>query len=54
MAKNIWLNTQDSFVAGDDDQAIFRWAGADVDSFIALDGKINQLIQSFRVLLVYR
>ena len=49
MAKNIWLNTQDSFVAGDDDQAIFRWAGADVDSFIALDGKINQLIQSFRV-----
>ena len=49
MAKNIWTNTDDSFVAGDDDQAIFRWAGADVDSFIALDGKINQLIQSFRV-----
>ena len=49
MAKNIWTKTADSFVAGDDDQAIFRWAGADVDSFIALDGKINQLIQSFRV-----
>ena len=49
MAKNIWDKTEDSFVAGDDDQAIFRWAGADVDSFIALDGKINQLIQSFRV-----
>ena len=49
MAKNIWNKTDDSFVAGDDDQAIFRWAGADVDSFIALDGKINQLIQSFRV-----
>ena len=49
MARNIWDNTDDSFVAGDDDQAIFRWAGADVDSFIALDGKINQLIQSFRV-----
>ena len=49
MAKNIWKKTKDSFIAGDDDQAIFRWAGADVDSFIALDGKINQLIQSFRV-----
>jgi DNA helicase-2/ATP-dependent DNA helicase PcrA len=49
MARNIWDNTDDSFIAGDDDQAIFRWAGADVDSFIALDGKINQLIQSFRV-----
>ena len=39
MAKNIWKKTEDSFIAGDDDQAIFRWAGADVDSFIALDGK---------------
>ena len=35
MAKSIWNKTADSFIAGDDDQAIFRWAGADVDSFIA-------------------
>ena len=49
MADKVFTNTGDSFIAGDDDQAIFRWAGADVDSFIALDGKINQLIQSFRV-----
>ena len=33
------FNTQDSFIAGDDDQAIFRWAGADVDSFITQKGK---------------
>jgi DNA helicase-2/ATP-dependent DNA helicase PcrA len=33
MAKIIWQKTKDSFIAGDDDQAIFRWAGADVDSF---------------------
>ena len=26
MAKTIWNKTQDSFIAGDDDQAIFRWA----------------------------
>ena len=36
-------------IAGDDDQAIFRWAGADVDSFIAQTGKIMQLTQSYRI-----
>ena len=42
MAKTIWQKTTDSFIAGDDDQAIFRWAGADVDSFIAQEGqKLN-------------
>ena len=33
MTKSIWNKTGDSFIAGDDDQAIFRWAGADVDSY---------------------
>ena len=32
MTTAIWNKTIDSFIAGDDDQAIFRWAGADVDS----------------------
>ena len=41
MAKSIWDKTQDTFIAGDDDQAIFRWAGADVDSFILTDRKDN-------------
>ena len=41
MAKSIWNKTQDTFIAGDDDQAIFRWAGADVDSFITQTGKDN-------------
>ena len=49
MARSIWDKTGDTFIAGDDDQAIFRWAGADVDSFITQTGKIMQLTQSYRI-----
>ena len=49
MAKTIWNKTEDSFIAGDDDQAIFRWAGADVDSFIAQKGLMMPLTQSHRI-----
>ena len=49
MAKTIWNKTRDSFIAGDDDQAIYKWAGADVDSFIALEGQYLPLTQSFRI-----
>ena len=37
------------YVAGDDDQAIFRWAGAEVDNFLTLSGTIDVLEQSYRV-----
>jgi DNA helicase II / ATP-dependent DNA helicase PcrA len=37
------------FIAGDDDQAIFRWAGADVNRFINLEGDRRILSQSHRV-----
>ena len=36
-------------IAGDDDQAIYRWAGADVDTFLELDGSSETLTQSWRV-----
>jgi DNA helicase-2/ATP-dependent DNA helicase PcrA len=49
MAKAIWQKTTDSFIAGDDDQAVFRWAGADVDSFIAQKGQMLPLQQSYRI-----
>ncbi len=49
MARSIWNRTTDAFIAGDDDQAIFRWAGADVDSFIALKGEYLPLTQSYRI-----
>lgn len=37
------------FIAGDDDQAVFTWAGADVNSFLSFQGKVTILSQSYRV-----
>ena len=42
-------NDMDIWVAGDDDQAIFGWAGADVSSFINWEAKPIPLTQSERV-----
>ena len=42
-------NVEHVYIAGDDDQAIYRWAGADVDYFINLEGKTTYLNQSYRV-----
>lgn len=36
-------------IAGDDDQAIYRWAGADVNHLIEMQGSSNVLTQSWRV-----
>lgn len=41
-SKRVW-------VAGDDDQAVYVWAGADVESFLACPGEITVLSQSYRV-----
>lgn len=38
-----------TYIAGDDDQAIFRWAGADVDKFIDLPSQRTILTQSYRI-----
>ena len=43
----------ETYVAGDDDQAIFRWAGADIEHFIAMakddSNSIIPLTQSYRI-----
>lgn len=36
-------------IAGDDDQAIFQWAGADVKHFISMQGTVEHLEQSYRI-----
>ena len=42
-------HSEKMYCAGDDDQAIYRWAGADVDHFINLPGGSETLSQSYRV-----
>lgn len=36
-------------IAGDDDQAIYNWAGAAVDHFVDMPGRVRVLDQSYRV-----
>ena len=49
MIKALQPHTKDIYIAGDDDQAIFGWAGADVASFINFDAIEIPLKQSKRV-----
>ena len=34
------------YLAGDDDQAVYRWAGASVETFLSLYGTSNHLLRS--------
>ena len=48
MVNKISQNAKKIYVSGDDDQAIYNWAGADVKHFIELPGETEVLKQSHR------
>ena len=49
MVEALSAKAKRTFLAGDDDQAVFTWAGADVKSFLSFQGQITVLDQSYRV-----
>lgn len=48
LVKALVAQAETTYIAGDDDQAIFQWAGADVTRFIAFPGEPIILDQSYR------
>ena len=49
MVRQLEQKSKICYVAGDDDQAIYRWAGADVDYFVGLEGDVTLLNKSYRI-----
>ena len=49
MVRLLEKNSKICYIAGDDDQAIFRYAGADVEHFVNLEGNITLLDKSYRI-----
>ena len=49
LVERLSQHSKRTVVAGDDDQAIFQWAGADVDYFIDLTGPTKVLDKSYRI-----
>jgi len=49
MAIELSQDAKEVYIAGDDDQAIFGWAGADVTKFLNLKGDRMVLPQSYRI-----
>jgi DNA helicase-2/ATP-dependent DNA helicase PcrA len=49
MVEALAVRAKQTFLAGDDDQAIFFFAGADVKSFLAFEGSVTILNHSYRV-----
>jgi DNA helicase II / ATP-dependent DNA helicase PcrA len=50
--KMVWTAFRDCdkvYIAGDDDQAIYQWSGADVDYFLSIDSEMEILRHSWRV-----
>jgi len=52
MIDKITQDVKQVYISGDDDQAIYRWAGADVEHLIRMKGEIEVLAQSYRCPIV--
>jgi DNA helicase-2/ATP-dependent DNA helicase PcrA len=48
-AKRVSANAKEIWIGGDDDQAIFTWAGADLRTFLAIQGNRQVLPKSYRL-----
>ena len=44
-----FANAKEVVIAGDDDQSIYKWSGADTDTFLSLGGDKKVLSQSYRL-----
>ena len=49
MVWTAFRNCKRIYIAGDDDQAIYEWSGADVKYFLDLDGNVEILNKSYRL-----
>lgn len=49
VVKKLIERAKEVYLAGDDDQAIYTWAGADVNAFIDFVGNETTLVQSYRL-----
>ena len=48
VCKTAFKDCKRIYIGGDDDQAIYKWSGADVNAFINLEGNIEVLKKSYR------
>lgn len=49
LARKLMAQARKVYIGGDDDQAIYEWAGADVDTFLSLEGRRIVLGQTHRL-----
>lgn len=49
MVQKAFSHCERIYIAGDDDQAIFEWSGADVNTFLSMHGHTETLSKSYRL-----